>query len=86
MSETIKKTKAAAEVADPWKEMRTVRLRRAVGTEPKSVYVAVNGRAYNVPRGKSVEVPMPIYDVLMRQEEAMEALDDYRATIPKEGV
>ena len=37
--------------------MKTITLPRAGGTEQQSVFVCVNGRTFQVPRGKAVEVP-----------------------------
>ena len=36
--------------------MKTITLPRACGTEQQSVFVCVNGRTFQVPRGKAVEV------------------------------
>ena len=44
--------------------MKTITLPRACGTEQQSVFVCVNGRTFQVPRGKAVEVPEPVYEVL----------------------
>lgn len=74
----------ATEVYDPWKDIRTIKLRRANKGEAKSVYVCVNGVAMQVPRGKTVPLPFPLWDRLMKMEEAEEALDDYRDEIPNE--
>ena len=42
----------------------SVTLPRAGGTEQQFVFVCVNGRAYQVPRGKSVEVPQEVFEAL----------------------
>ena len=55
--------------------MKTITLPRAGGTEQQSVFVCVNGRTFQVPRGKAVEV----YEVLenaRRQLEAARKLED----------
>ncbi len=70
--------------SNPWKEMRSVRLPRGNKDEARSEYVAVNGKSYQIPRGKTVEVPRPIYEVLMRRNEALDELEDYRDSISKE--
>lgn len=59
--------------------MKTITLPRAGGTEQQSVFVCVNGRTFQVPRGKAVEVPEPVYEVLenaRRQLEAARKLED----------
>ena len=59
--------------------MKTITLPRVGGTEQQSVFVCVNGRTFQVPRGKVVEVPEPVYEVLenaRRQLEAARKLED----------
>lgn len=84
-TDEIVETKAA-EAYDPWKDMRTIKLPRAPKTEQKFYYVCVNGVAKQVPRGKTVVLPYPLYDRLMKMLEAQDAQDDYRDEIPNEKV
>ena len=59
--------------------MKTITLPRAGGTEQQSEFVCVNGRTFQVPRGKAVEVPEPVYEVrenARRQLEAARKLED----------
>lgn len=59
--------------------MKIITLPRAGGTEQQSEFVCVNGRTFQVPRGKAVEVPAPVYEVLenaRRQLEAARKLED----------
>ena len=59
--------------------MKTITLPRAGGTEQQSEFVCVNGRTFQVPRGKAVEVPAPVYEVLenaRRQLEAARKIED----------
>lgn len=59
-------------VSDAWERMRTVFLPRAMGREQKFLLVGVNGRRYQVPRGKPVEVPEPLaerIDIMLEAEE-----------------
>ena len=59
--------------------MKTITLPRAGGTEQQSEFVFVNGRTFQVPRGKAVEVPAPVYEVLenaRRQLEAARKIED----------
>lgn len=50
---------------DPWKQTMPVFIPRAMAGEQKFVMVGVNGRRYQVPRGKQVEVPLPLYERIM---------------------
>lgn len=62
--------------------MKTITLPRAGGTEQQSEFVCVNGRTFQVPRGKAVEVPEPVYEVLenaRRQLEAAQRIEDAMA-------
>ena len=59
--------------------MKTITLPRAGGTEQQSVFVCVNGHTFQVPRGRAVEVPAPVYEVLenaRRQLEAARKIED----------
>ena len=59
--------------------IKTITLPRAGGTEQQSEFVCVNGRTFQVPRGKAVEVPAPVYEVLenaRRQLEAARKIED----------
>lgn len=74
----------AEEQYDPWKDMRTIKLPRAPKGEQKFIYVCVNGVAKQVPCGKTVVLPFPLYDVLIKRQEALDAMEDYREEIPNE--
>ncbi len=78
MPESIK----AKPIADPWTIMKKIRLDK--DPNAKSVLAGVNGRMYQVPCGKEVEVPLPIYEQLERQREAKYKLDDLRDEIAKD--
>ena len=80
-TEAVKKP---AKEQNPWAVKKKIRLDKSLGGDKKSVYVAVNGRAYNVPTGKEWEVPQPIYEQLKRMEVQMDMLDDVRDDIAKE--
>jgi len=81
---TVEEAAPAEEPYDPWKDMRTIKLPRAPKNEQKFIYVCVNGVAKQVPRGKTVVLPYPLYDVLVKHLEAKEAAEDYRDEIPNE--
>ena len=54
----------------------TVNLPRARGSEPKEVFVGVNGVNYLVPRGKPVEVPDFVAAEIERADKATQYMDD----------
>lgn len=81
------KTENAApvmEAMDPWQIMKTVHLPRAAQGEDKSLYVGVNGRGMQVPKGKSVEVPLPIYERIQIMLEMQDEDAAYREEIPND--
>lgn len=55
-------------------KMESVFLPRASETEQQFEFVGVNGRFYQVPRGKSVEVPAEVAEVLRNKQIAEEQL------------
>lgn len=57
------KTAKAAETAQQ-AETKSIFLPRASETEQQFEFVCVNGKAYQVPRGKPVEVPLAVAEVL----------------------
>lgn len=81
---TTKPEEGTAVKTDPWKTMCTIYLPRAMAGQQKHVVVGVNGRRYQVPRGKSVEVPLPLYERLQLMLEAEERTMKYMETIPNE--
>lgn len=67
-----------AEAAKTAKEkMVEVFLPKASG-EANTVYVALNGKAWQIPRGKKMQIPESVALVLERAQAAQEAADDYR--------
>ena len=82
--ETEVATEATAPKYDPWKDMRSILLPRAGGNEQQFQFCAVNGRTFQVPRGRMTEVPLPIYECLMEAQIAQqEAFEANRAETPK---
>ena len=62
--------------ADPWQEMRTIVVPKRYPKD-KGRTVRVNGGVkYTVPCGRPVEVPLPIYDVLMHSIETRSMFED----------
>ena len=67
-----KETAAAAVQANPEDVWKTIYLPRGQENEEQSRFVAVNGRTFMVPKGKDVQVPLPVYEVLMNARMAEE--------------
>ena len=67
--------------SDVWNEMVEVRLPKAPKTEQNFQFVGVNGRTFQVPKGKSVTVPKPVYEVLMNSEKAKAEAEDYESEL-----
>jgi hypothetical protein len=74
MAETTKTTKKTAEV-----QRVPVFLRPAETGEQNFVRVVVNGKAYQIPRGRQQMVPRPVYEVLARSEQAKHITRAYNA-------
>lgn len=73
---------------DIWTDMVPITLPRAPKGENNFQFVGVNGRTFQVPRtGKPVEVPRPVYEVLLRSAEmadyAADRKDALGAELPK---
>lgn len=64
---------------------KKIRLPRKGANDANFELVGVNGKMYQVPCGKEVEVPLPVYEILMRQQAARDALMDVQEAIPNEG-
>lgn len=71
--------------AFPNAQLVQIKLDRHLGGDKKSVYVGVNGHPFQVPTGKPMNVPEPLYEVLVRMEMQMEVIEGIRESIPNEG-
>lgn len=71
--------------AFPKAKLVQIKLPRHLGGDKKSVFVGVNGHTFQVPTGKPVNVPEPLYEVLQRMEMQMEVIEGIRESIPNEG-
>lgn len=69
---------------DPFKQMVPIYLDKSLGGAANYVYAGVNGHVYQVPTGMDIEVPKPIYQVLMDMRANVRVLDGVRAQIAKE--
>lgn len=86
MSETVKPTKATKETpSSAWSVKKKIRLPRKGANTDNSEFVGVNGKNFKVPCGKETEVPLPVYEVLIRQQQYRDALIDVQESIPNEG-
>lgn len=64
------------ETVNPWQEKRKVFIPKYSRGEQETRLVSVNGRDYFVPKGREVDVPLPVYEVLMNSEDMRKALQD----------
>lgn len=78
------KKHVAPKVSDAWEQKRTFTLARAPMHEQNFVLVGVNGKRYQVPRGKQVEVPLPIYERLVIMQEQEERAYQLRRRVEDE--
>ena len=69
-----KKTETAY---NPWEHMVTVFLPKAADGDQNFARVGINGKMYQVPRGKQVRVAKPVYDILSRSEHAQKISEIY---------
>lgn len=60
------------EQEDPMKQMVTVFLPRATGNEENFLFVALNGKGYNIMRGQHVQVPRPVAEIIAERERQMD--------------
>lgn len=86
MSETMKPAKATkAAPSSEWAIKKKIRLPRKGANEENFEFVGINGKGFQVPCGKEIEVPLPVYEVLIRQQQYRDALIDVQESIPNEG-
>lgn len=71
-----KKT-TTTETYNVWKDKVPVFLPKATDGNQQFVYVCINDRTFQVPRGKRTLVAKPVYDVLMRSEYAQQITEAY---------
>ena len=74
----------APKVSDAWEQKRSIMLARAPMHEQNFVLVGVNGKRYQVPRGKMVEVPLPLYERLVIMQEQEERAYQLRRRVEDE--
>ncbi len=71
----MEKTEETAVQSSAWEKKREVFLPRPQGNEQKSEFVCVNGRTFQVPKGKRVKVPEPVAEVLDNMQRQQEEAD-----------
>ena len=69
-------------ITDEWKVMKKIYVRK--DGNAKNVLAGVNGRMFQVPVNKEVEVPLPIYEQLKKREETLDRLEESRDGIAEE--
>lgn len=75
----------SGKIYDPWRDMKTIVLPRAPKNEQNFQFVAVNGRTFQVPRnGKPVDVPAPVYEVLMNAAALKDFAEDRKGALTEE--
>ena len=58
-------------------EMLPITLPRATGKEEELVFVGLNGKGYTIRRGLTVQVPRPVYEILMEAQRQQQRQQDY---------
>ena len=67
---------AANKAYNPMDEKVTVFIPYTSGEDP-SIFVGLNGKGWNIPRGKECQVPKPVADILYKSEAAKLAAKAY---------
>lgn len=70
---TDEKEATMSGVVDPWNDLVTIKLFKDNGNYRDDVFVAVNGHRYQIQRGKTVDVPRCVAEVLKHSEEQDQA-------------
>lgn len=65
------------------REKVSIRLPRAGAGQEETVFVGVNGKAWRIRRGVTVEVPAAVAEVLRNSEKAQDKAAEYEASMPK---
>lgn len=62
---------------DPWSDTREIRIPKAPKGEDNFVIASVNGRVFKIKRGETVEVPLPIAQVIENSFKDADRADDF---------
>ncbi len=68
----MNKSKAVSEA-----DYVSVTLPRATGKEEDIVFVGLNGKGYTIRRGLTVQVPRPVYEILMESQRQQQRQQDF---------
>lgn len=72
----IKKTEKTEKPVKAGRDIVSVFLPKE-SANANSLFVSINGKGYNIPRGKSIRVPRSVAEVLARRERAIKIEEDY---------
>lgn len=61
---------------DPMQEKVTVFVPKIPGDDPM-LYVGLNGKGWNIPRGMNVEVPKPVADIIAQSQKNAGIVDAF---------
>lgn len=70
--EPVEKQPIAQEPVDLWSVMVDVHPERGDRSESATIFISLNNRSYYIPKGKSSQVPYPIYLRLKQLQKAQE--------------
>lgn len=76
-NKNIETVTAAEPAYNPWNDRVPVFLAKATDGDQQFVFVCVNDKGFQVPRGKRTLVPRPVYEVLTRSEYAQQITESY---------
>ena len=57
---------------DPMQERVTKYVPKLPANEQQNIYVNINGKGFNIPRGKNVDMPLPVWKIIERALKAEE--------------
>ncbi len=61
--------------ADPMQIRVTKYVPKLPANEQQNIYVNINGKGFNIPRGKNVDMPLPVWEIIERALNAEEKYD-----------
>ena len=65
---------------DPWQDMRKVFIPKRSRGEQNTLEVGVNNKTYFVPKEQMVEVPMPLWEVIMEMLDRQKIMEQEAAS------
>ena len=74
---TVEEPVLVKEETDPWKISKTIFLPKALKGEDNFLIASVNGRNFKIRRGESVDVPLPIAQVIENSFIDADKADEY---------